>query len=382
MVEELMREFDVGAAVLGNLSAFYFYIYAGIQIPVGLLLDRYGPKRLLPTAAAVCGLGALVFGMAGSLTLAYAGRTLIGLGAAFTWVGVLTIVTLYFPPSRFARFVGLAQMLGMVGAIFGQAPLAAAVAEFGWRSTLMGAAGFGLALALLLWLSLEEQPKSEIGSGAGGPGALAGLRHVMRNPETWYCALYGAAMTAPALSFIGLWGVPWLVQVHGLGRTEAGTLMSLGFVGFGIGAPLMGWLSDRSGRRRLVMVLASGCAVITLAALLYVPGLPMVLRTALIMLHGVAGGAMVVGFAAAREHNPPETSGAAYGLVNTFTIGSGAVFQPLIGFVLDHAWDGRMTAGARHYGAEAYELAFATLIAGGLIGFLAALRSREVGPSR
>lgn len=382
MVEELMRDFDVGAAALGNLSAFYFYVYASIQIPVGLLLDRFGPRRLLAGSAALCGLGSLLFAMAGSLSLAYAGRSLIGLGAAFTWVGVLTIVTSYFPPTRFARFVGLAQMFGMVGAVAGQAPLASAVAAFGWRTTLIGAAGFGLVLALVLWAVIEERPEAASRDGDAAPGLFAGLRRVLRNPQTWFCALHGAAMTAPTLSFVGLWGVPWLVQVHGLSRTEAGSIMSVGFVGFGIGAPLMGWLSDWLGRRRIVMVSASAVGLAALLGVLYLPGLPIAGRTALILLHGLASGAMVVGFAAAREHNPPEASGAAYGLVNTFTVGSGALFQPLIGIALDWAWTGESAGGVRVYGADAYAMAFATLIGGGVIGLAAAFASREVGPRR
>lgn len=377
MVGDLMRDFDVGAAALGNLSAFYFYIYAAIQIPVGLLLDRFGPRRLLSFSSLVCALGSLLFGYAGTLGLAYVGRTLIGLGAAFTWVGVLTIVTLYFPPGRFARFVGLAQMLGMVGAVAGQAPLAAAVAAFGWRATLVVAAGFGAVLALGLWTAIGEgEPKIRNADGAAS-GLLAGLRRVMRNPQTWYCALYGGALTAPTLSFFSLWGVPWLVQVHGLERTEAGSLMSLGFVGFGIAAPLVGWYSDWLGRRRIVMIFAAIAALATLLGAIYWPDLPVVWRTVLIFCHGMSTGGMVLGFAAARERNPPEASGAAYGLVNTFTVGSGAVFQPLIGWVLDLGWTGETVSGVRIYSADAFAIALATLLVGSTIGVAAALAVRE-----
>lgn len=382
MVDDLMRAFDVGAAALGNLSAFYFYVYAAIQIPVGLLLDRFGPRRLLSAAALVCALGSLLFGFAATLTFAYVGRTLIGLGAAFTWVGVLSIVTLAFPPNRFARFVGLAQMLGMAGAIAGQAPLAAAVAAFGWRATLIAAAGAGAVLALGLWSALGERERDDDEAPAVASGLLAGLRRVMRNPQTWFCALYGGALTAPTLSFFSLWGVPWLVQVHGLERTEAGSLMSLGFVGFGAAAPLVGWFSDWLGRRRVVMIGASTAALATLLGALYWPDLPIAWRGVLIFCHGVSTGGMVLGFAAAREHNPPEASGAAYGLVNTFTVGSGALFQPLIGVVLDARWTGETAGGVRFYAADAYATALGTLIVGSAIGVAAALAVREVGPRR
>ena len=152
MVGELMSEFSVSAAVLGNLSAFYFYAYASLQLPIGIRIDHWGAKRMLVGAALLCGAGSLLFAKADSLTMAYAGRLLIGAGAGFTWVGTLKLTAQWLPPKRFAMVSGMTLMLGMIGAVAGQAPLAAAVAVFGWRDTLSVAAFVAIALAALIWL--------------------------------------------------------------------------------------------------------------------------------------------------------------------------------------------------------------------------------------
>jgi len=373
MVEELMRDFAVGAAILGNLSAFYFYAYAGLQIPVGLLMDRVGPRRLTTAAALLCAVGSLVFAVADSTAVASLGRLLIGAGAAFSWVGVLTVITQWFPPHRFALLGGLAQAAGMAGAVLGQAPLAAAVSEVGWRATVLVIGGAAVFFAVALWLVIRDQRHAE--SSAIGLGE--GIRRVAANRQTWLNALFGLTMTGPMLAFAGLWGVPWLTTVHGMERAPAAATLSLMFVGWAFGAPLLGWLSDHWQRRRPVMVAGSALAGVALALALYLPGLPLIAFSALIIIHGFGASCMVLSFAAAREHNPAFLSSSTYGFINTAVIGSGALFQPLVGLLLDLHWDGTLVAGARHYSAGSYALAFAILPAGCMVGALAAFCGRE-----
>jgi MFS family permease len=376
MVEDLMRDFAVGAAILGNLSAFYFYAYAPIQIPVGLVLDRYGPRRLLAGAAALCGLGSLVFALAHDVNLAYLGRFLVGAGAAFTWVGAVTLVTLYFPHNRFALLIGVTQFFGMAGGVFGQAPLAAAVARFGWRPTLAAAAAIGVALGALIYLVVRDRGRPAQAGAAPAVSMAGSLRHVASKGQTWIAACLGGALVGPVLALGGLWGVPYLMQVHGIERTAAAGIVSLSFIGFGLGAPVLGWLSDHIRRRRAILIAAAGASVATLSILL-VPGLPLSAVSALLVVHGAGAGAMVLSLATAREHNRPDTTGAVYGLVNTAVVGGGALLQPAIGYLLDLQWDGTMAAGARVYAADAYRWALATLPLVSLIGLGAALMTRE-----
>lgn len=373
MVEELMRDFAVGAAILGHLSAFYFYAYAGLQIPIGVLLDRVGPRRLTTAAAALCALGSLIFALADSVAMASLGRLLVGAGAAFSWIGALTVITQFLPPQRFALMGGLTQAIGMVGAIFGQAPLAYAVGSIGWRSSVLALAVLALAFALALWLVIRDRPHATTASIGVGEG----LRRVAGNPQTWLNAVFGLTMTGPMLAFAGLWGVPWLVTVHGMERPAAAATLSLMFVGWAIGSPLLGGLSDHWKRRKPVMVGASAVAGLALAAVFYLPHLPPAALAALILVHGFGASCMVLAFASAREHNPEGLSSSTYGFINTAVIGSGALFQPLLGLLLDGQWDGALVSGSRVYSASAYALAFSVLPVGCMVGALVALLGRE-----
>ena len=379
MVEDLMRDFALGAALVGNLTAFYFYAYAGMQVPIGILMDRIGPRRMLTAFALLCMAGNLLFAVADSVTVAYAGRLLIGLGAAAGWVGTLTLATQWLPPRRFQLLGGIGQVFGMSGAVFGQAPLGLAVESYGWRTPLYGMAAFGLLLALAVWIVARDKPRTA--DGAGGARVIAGLRVVVANPQTWLNALIGLALTGPMLAFAGLWAVPYFGSVHGYDRPAAAGLASLMFIGWAAAAPLIGWIADSLGRRQPILV--AGAAVLTAAllALFYLPGLPQWSIAALIVASGVAGSTMILTFALVRDANPPETSGAAYGFVNTAVTGSGALLQPLIGFLLDLNWDGAMAAGARIYGAEAYGTALLVLPACSALGLVAALGLRDRRPS-
>ena len=374
MVEELMREFAVGAAVLGNLSAIYLYVYAGVQIPVGVALDRFGPRRLMAAAALVAGLGAWLFSVADALPEAYAGRFLVGLGCAFSWPGVLALIYQWFP-TRFALLAGIGQTVGMGGAVFGQAPLAAAVATAGWRDSLHALALVGACLAAALWLCVRDRQHPE----SRGHGLLPRIVEVMANRQSWLAAVYGLASAAPILAFGALWGVPFLVETYALERTQAAGIVSLLFIGSGVAAPVVGWWSDRARRRRGPMIATCALAAAAQAALLLAPPLPLPLLGALVFVVGLGGAGIALSFAVGREHNAPAVAGVAVGVVNMLMVGGGALFQPLIGWLLDLGWDGRMVAGARVYDADHYRLALAVLPAASVLGVIAASLMRETG---
>ena len=373
MIEELMRDFAVGAGVLGHLSAAYFYGYAGMQIPVGLLLDRFGPRRLMAVAALVCAAGCILFATSDTLTAATAGRLLIGASAAFSLVGSMAVAGQWFPANQFAILSGLSMAMGMAGGVFGQAPLRLAVEASDWRTTTLLLAAGGVALALAAWATVRDRWR-----GSGGVGnALSGLRIVLRHRQTWLIALTGLGTSAPLLAFASLWGVPFLETAYGLTRTAAAGLTSTVFIGWGVGAPLAGWLSDRIGRRRPPLIAGLAVETAALAALVYIPGLPMPVLAALCFVVGFCGSAQIVCFALVRENHATTLSGTAIGFLNGMVTGAGALFQPLVGALLDLAWTGETALGVRVYDPGAYRLAFASLIVCCLVGFLCLLAVRE-----
>jgi MFS family permease len=376
MTAELMRDFAGGGAALGSLSAFYFYAYASIQLPVGMLTDHFGPRKLMSFAAALCALASLGFALSDSVLTASLGRALIGGTVAFGFVGTLAIAGYWFKPSQYALLAGLLQTVGMSGAIFGQAPLRQMVESIGWRDTMNLLALVALVLAILLF-KLVPMRSSEQKLRTPGVSVLQGLKAVATNLQTWICSLIGFGMAATMLAFGGLWGVPWLNSVHGYTTSEAAGITSMIFVGWAIFSPLAGWASDRMGRRNPILRVGSLVALLALACLIYFTPDNTLLLMALIFVIGAGGSAMTVCFGSVKELNDVNYSSTSLGVMNMCIVGAGAVMQPLIGWLLDSNWDGTMQAGARIYAASTYSTAFFSLLVVNLAAFIGALMLRE-----
>jgi MFS family permease len=373
MVDTLMRDFMLGAAVLGNLSAIYFYAYASMQIPIGLMLDRFGPARLLAGGALVSGAGCGVFAASDSITMAYAGRFLIGGGAASSWIGALAVIARNFPHQRFAALAGGTQAFGMFGATMGQLPVGLLVNSFGWRTAMWDLGLMGVVLATLIFAIVRDRRLPHAAAIATGAGIVA----AMKNPQTWLCALFGMAMVGPLVAFAGLWAVPYLMQVHGMTRAGAAGLASIMFVAWAVGSPVLGGISDRLRRRKTIMVVGASGATFLLSTLPFMERAPIWLAAALIVGIGLSSSAYVVGISLARESNPEQITGTTLGLVNTCVISSGAVLQPLIGYILDRHWVGTIADGARIYPPQAFAWALVVLPAAAGIGAVAALLARD-----
>lgn len=380
MVPELMRDFNVSAAVLGNLSAFYFYSYASMQIPVGIMADRWGPRRVMCAAGLLCAIGSLLFATADTLTLAYAGRLLIGVGAGFFFVSTLKLASVWFEPNKFALVSGLTMFVGLAGGVGGQAPLAAAVESFGWRGTMMAGAGAALLLSLLIWILVRDHPDQQRGAGHQKTSiheVLAGLSGAVKNRQTWLLAALGGTMSSSLLAFGALWCVPYLMQVYDLSRPSAAGSASLLLIGWGVSAPLIGWISDRISRRKFPLVVSALISVTSISILIYGPPMPLLIANILLFVNGASSSGMVVCFALARENSSVHTAGGAVAFVNMGVMMAGAVLQPAIGWILDKEWDGAVNGGARVYSEGAFETAFLFLLAAGLASVLISLFIRE-----
>lgn len=376
MTDELMRAFDVGAGVLGTLSAFYFYAYATMQMPIGVLMDRFGPRRLLSGAMALTLIGCLAFAYAEDLVLASIGRLLIGAAVAFGYVGSMTIAATWFPAARFTLLVGILQSVGMAGAITGQAPLSFLVSATGWQETILILGIIGAVLAVLIFFVVEEIPKSSIKTD-GLSEDRADFREVLTNPQSWLCLIIGFTLTAPMLAFAGLWAVPWLTSVYGFDRTDGAATASLIFFAWALVGPFLGIATEKLGRRKPLIFGGLTCSAIGLAVLFFIPDLPSWSLAPLFMLVGAGGCTMILTFTLVREVNRPANSGAALGFVNMGVVASGALFQTLIGVMLDRSWDGALENGVRIYAASAYTEAFSIFVIASTVGILATCFMRE-----
>lgn len=380
MVSDLMREFAVGAAVLGNLSALYFYPYALLQVPVGVLTDRVGARLVLTGALTLAAIGTLLFGAATSVNEAYVGRFLVGAGSAAGFIASLSLASRWFPPERFAFLAGLAMFFAMCAGVSGQAPLAAVIEVTGWRTAMIGSAAFAGALALVSLVLVRNAPPGAAAArsaAADWRGLWRDMKAVFANREVWLIAVVATALSGIMLAFGGLWGVPYMTVRYGLPRPEAAGYVSLILVGWALGAPFGGWLSDALRRRKAPLITISILSCLLAALLFYGPPLPLGVAAVVIFLMGLTGGGMVTTYALAREVTPPGTHATVTGVVNGMTVASGAVLQPVVGLLLDLNWAGAMADGARVYAQATYELAFLSILAWALVGLVASLFLRE-----
>jgi MFS family permease len=371
MTEQLMAEFALGGAALGNLSAFYFYAYVAMQIPTGLLADRWGPRKLLASGTAVASIGGALFALAPTFALAAAGRLLVGASVGVGFVSMLKLSSHWIAPNRFALVSGLLLMMGLIGAVFAGVPLRLAVDAFGWRGVMAGFAALTALLAIALWIFLRDDPAERgyashfhhVGDTKHGHAPiLASLAEVLSYRNIWLMMLAPVGFSGAVLTFAGLWGVPWLRQVHGLDPKTAAAITSTMLVAWGVGGPLLGNWSTRIGRRKPLYLGTGVAALIGWIAVVWLP-LPLPLLVAVLAITGFASGNIIIGFAWAKESVPLRLMGTASGVANMGPLMGGMVLQPAVGWMLDKHWTGAMAGGARLYDADAWTSGFALLAA-------------------
>jgi len=371
---ELTRAFTISGTVLGTLAATYFYVYTVLQIPVGVLADTLGPRRLLASGSIVAGLGSLLFALAPTWGIAAAGRTLVGIGVSVAFIAILKVNAVWFPARRFATLNGVTMLAGNLGAVAAGAPLAWIVTLASWRSVFGALAAVSLLLGIATWIVVRDRPEdcgfAAVNTIAPPPGGqlhwTRALREVLANPATWPGFFVNLGIGGSFLAWAGLWAVPYLVDVHGVSRVAAAQHASLFLLGVAFGALIVGIVSDRLGNRRGVMLVYA-----FLYALSWLPWLAGVrfapwASYAWFLLMGLLAPAFVLTWTVAKEVNRPEHSGMATSVVNVGIFLGTGVLQPLIGWLLDR---GR-AAGAL---GDAYQTAIAWLFGAAAFGFVAAL---------
>ena len=381
---DLMRDFHLNAAQLGNLASFYFYFYAASQIPTGIANDRFGPKMLIVVGQAITGIGALLFAMAGSFESAAVARALIGLGHGVAWVSLLELSAAWFAPRVFGTMSGLSLALGTLGAVLAQAPLLMLSHSFGWRWVLGAVGVLCLGLSLLALLRIRNRPE-ELGYEGFLPARKAptlaevgrGLGEVWRYRNTGLLFIAPGGVCGAFLTFTTLWGMPFLTQQRHLPAGQASWVVASMLVAFSVGGVLWGRVSDRWRRRKAPYLLGGVMMLAGFALLVLWPQAPWVLLLLALLLSSVGSGGMVVGFAWAKESVPPRLAGTASGVHNTGVMVGALVQLPLLGWVLDLFWKGQQSAGVRLYDGVAFQAANGVLLAWIAVSVLCVLLARE-----
>jgi sugar phosphate permease len=370
---ELRDAFHASGAELGVLAASYFWSYTLMQVPTGVLVDALGPRRIVALGGVAAGLGSILFGRAETLAGASAGRALVGLGVSVAFVSLLKLVTTWFREAEFGTITGLVMVLGNVGALSASTPLARLASTTSWRDVFAFVGLVSLAGAALTFLLARDHP-ADVGlpsmraleGRAEHPPHLGrwweGIWAVVRNRDTWPGFFVNLGLAGAFIAFAGLWAGPFLRAAHGMSSARAADHTFVMLCGFAGSSFLLGWISDRLGRRRLPMVVIALLHVLLWGVLVAGVPLPGAASWVTFALLGVTAPSFTLSWASVKEVNPPALAGTAMAFANTGVFLGTAIYQPLFGWVSDRAG---FRAGA------------AVLAACALGGLVAALLVRE-----
>lgn len=365
LASDLMHDFHTTGAELGSLAAMYFYVYAAMQIPAGVLADTLGVRIAATAGAIVAGAGSIVFGLAPNLGVASVGRFFIGLGVSVVFVGFMRANTEWWSERRYGFISGLTVFVGNVGAILATAPLAALLLVTSWRSTFVAIGAVSLAIGALTYGFVRDRPEDAgfpslremEGKGAHAPRAghwIRSLVAVLKRRELWPVFFCNLGFCGSSLALITLWGVPMITDIHHVSRAEASIYTSVGIASLALGSLALGTLSDRIGRRKPVLVGACFASALIWLLLLLAPWAPGWSGFLLFALLGFATAGFVVSFGTAKELVEPAIAGTGIALVNTGIFLGAAIVQPLFGALMDLTWDGTLREGVRIYQASDY----------------------------
>ncbi len=352
VADDLARDFNTTAGILGLLGSVYFYCYAVMQFPAGLLSDSVGPRKTVTFSLVVAAAGSLLFGLAPGLTTAFIGRVMVGLGVSLVFIPTMKILSQWFRAHEFALMAGVLNAVGGLGVLAGTWLLGLLATHMGWRISFQLIAGCTVVLLILVWLIVRDRPadlgrpsivemdKSPEQSPSAAPkiGLWAGARRVVSEKYFWPVAVWFFFDCGIFFGFGGLWGGPYLMHVYGMSRKQAGAVLSMIAWGMIVGSPLLGLLSERvlKSRKRTFVLAAVTLVVLFAIVNIYPAGLSPTALSMWFFLFSVCSSAIVVmGFTATKELFPIEIAGTSVGTVNLFPFLGGAVFMPMLGRALD-----------------------------------------------
>jgi sugar phosphate permease len=390
VANELQKEFQTSASVIGLLGSLYFYCYAFMQIPSGLLSDSVGPRKTVTISLVAATAGSLLFSLAPNVPVAVLGRAIVGLGVSMVFIPAMKIFSQWFRAREFAHMSGLYQAAGGIGVLAGTWILGLLATHVGWRASFQIISACTLATGAAAWLIIRNRPADR-----GWPSIAQiehrenvtihvpneitlrqGIRMVLAEKHFWLVGLWFFFDCGIFFGFGNLWSGPYLMHSYGLTKGEAGAILSMMAWGMVVGGPALGILSQKilKSRKKTLLLCMSLLAALLLLTTLLPAGLPRVALVAWFFLFSVCSSAIVImGFTATKELFPVEIAGTSIGMVNFFPFFGGAVFQPVLGAILDAY--GRNPAS--QYPVEAYRTVMLVLLLSALAALVCSILMKE-----
>lgn len=358
----LMSDFSVTEHRVGFLSAAFFLSYTIMQIPAGILLDRFGPHRLLFLACVLCAISGIVFAFSPYFIVASISRLFMGLGGAFAFIGALKLAADWFPAQRFTLLTGIATSFGLLGTIAGDVPLTRLVENIGWRPAMLILGLLGITLSLFLFLFLKGSRTENALLPKSFSEHKQTLKLVLQNKQLWLVAGYSSFVSMPIYTLSTLWGVPFLMARYHLSELVAARTIALCLLGVVFGGPIWGAVSDHLKRRLPPLIIAAIGPALALIFVIYYPFADLIIPRVLLFSFGFFTSAYLASYSIVREINHPEHTAMALGFINMTNMLLVTLSLPLLGRVLDIFWSGTTKQGLRVYSLSDYQISMTCIV--------------------
>jgi len=387
--DEIMQHYGLDGSDFGWVVGLYYWAYSIMQIPLGFSMDVFGPRRLLPAAGFVCGIGCYLFASTSNIYVAEVARFMMGMGAACGFMGSLKLGTLWLPPKYFASAIAMTMVFGTLGAALGGTPLRVVVETIGWQNTYYTLAVIGAGIGTLIFLIVTKPPQTYMTEEQIKPEfskqfllkMLNNLVTIISTPQAWFIAGVGMLMYVP-LTVMGVaWGVPFLQSSYTLvDEKVAASVVGLMFLGAALGSPVFTILSDVMQKRRSPLVIGGTLAVCIWSITIFVESIPFQLMYVLFFMGGFVYTAKCLTFASICEIMPRSISALSIGFTNMIVMTTGIIYHPLIGELLDQSWDGETRNNIPLFTSGDYRFALAVIPISLLLAILLIKFIKETHP--
>lgn len=380
MMPQIMQQFAIDASSFGVMASFYYYGYAGMQLPVAILLDKFGPRMIVAFFAILCGIGTLIFTYTDNFYLAVFSRLLIGAGSAAGFLGVSKVVSEWFHPEEYGKMIGFSFTFGLMGAIYGGRPISLLIDTYSWQKVALTLALISVALGIGAYLILRS-PKIENDSSHQPNTNLNGILEVILSPKILWLAIANFLMVGALEGFADVWGVQYLITAYNLEKADAASFTSLIFVGMLFGGPLLAFLSQKMGQYFVIMACAAGLAAAFILLILTDHYNSILLSTVFFVI-GIMCCYQVIVFAAGSDLVPAKNLGVTIAFLNCMNMLGGSFFHTVIGKIMDIFWQGGVDQNnVKIYSLEAYQYSLSLIpicaIIGGIIVYFITTRAHS-----
>ena len=358
---DLMRAFNISGVKVSNLSAAYFYADIILLFPAGIILDKFSTRVVLSTAMGITVTAMFFFAFAHNYWFAFSMRLLSGFGAAFNLLSSLRLASRWFPATHLALISGVVVTMAMLGGLVAQTPMTLLVTHLGWRHAILVDVSIGVIFLILIITIVRDYPIGYQQTPIEKPNTMPlgkTIIYILKNTQNWLGGCYTSFLNLPILVLGALWGTQYLTQVHHFIRTQASLINSMLFIGTIIGAPIAGWISDATKKRKMPMIGGAILSIIVILLIRYWPNPSWPTMLTLFLVLGIFTSTQILSYPIITESNPLALTGSALGFASVLIMGGGAIFQPVMGWLLDLHWSGNKINGVPFYSINDYHFAF------------------------